>query len=131
MLVVPAELRPSPIHGIGVFLLTPVKKGALIWRFDSRIDRVYSQDELENLPAPLRKFTETYAMWHKPSNLWVICGDYACYMNHSETPNTLSMGAVFADDVAACDLAAGVELTTDYRVICDSTLETGTLSTIV
>ena len=41
MLMVKTELRPSAIHGIGVFLLEDVHKGDLIWRFDSRIDRVF------------------------------------------------------------------------------------------
>jgi SET domain-containing protein len=40
MLMVATELKESPIHGIGVFLLQPVRQGELVWRFDSRIDRV-------------------------------------------------------------------------------------------
>ena len=43
MLMVETELRRSEIHGTGVFLLEPVRKGDLIWRFDSRLDRVYSE----------------------------------------------------------------------------------------
>jgi hypothetical protein len=69
-----------------------------------------------------------YAIWHKASNLWMICGDHASYINHSEDPNTFSMGGVFADDITARDLAAGIGLITDYRRICDYTLETGKLS---
>ena len=33
MLLTLTELRASPIHGFGVFLLAPVKKGELVWRF--------------------------------------------------------------------------------------------------
>ena len=67
MLLVETELRPSPIHGIGVFLLQPVCRGELIWRFDSRIDRVYSEEEIATLPEPMRRFLRTYSTWHEPT----------------------------------------------------------------
>jgi SET domain-containing protein len=50
MMLVETELRPSPIHGLGVFLLQPVSKGDLIWRFDARIDRVYTEAEIARSP---------------------------------------------------------------------------------
>lgn len=106
MLMVEAELRPSAIHGIGVFLLENVRKGDLIWRFDSRIDRVFHDHEF-------------YSTYHSELGLWVLCGDNGRHFNHSDNPNTRSLGVAFGDDVAAADLKAGTELTTDYRTICD------------
>lgn len=120
VLVVETELRPSSIQGIGVFLRQPVRQAQLIWRFDSRIDRVYSDSELETLPAQTRDFIRTYSTWHDAMGLWVLCGDNGRHFNHSERPNTLSHGIAFGDDVAARDLAAGEELTSDYRTICDA-----------
>src|SRR4051812_5845257 len=61
MMMCETELRPSPIHGIGVFLLEPVKAGQLLWRFDSRIDRIYSQGEFSSLPVRMQRFIETYS----------------------------------------------------------------------
>lgn len=120
MLLFDTELKVSPIHGIGVFLLEPVKEGDVIWRFDSRIDRVYSENELEDLPPLLRQFLRVYSTLHEPSGLWVLCGDNGRHFNHSDTPNTLSQGIAFGDDVACWDMPAGTELTSDYRTICDS-----------
>jgi uncharacterized protein len=120
MLMVETELRPSAIHGTGVFLLEPVRKGELIWRFDSRIDRVYGEDEIASLPERMQRFLRTYSTWHEATQLWILCGDNGRHFNHSDTPNTLSLGTGFGDDVAAEDLPAGVELTTDYALICDS-----------
>ncbi|HEX8126786.1 MAG TPA: SET domain-containing protein [Allosphingosinicella sp.] len=120
MLMVETELRQSEIHGTGVFLKQPVRKGDLIWRFDSRIDRVYSEDEIAGLPERVRNFLRTYSTWHEATRLWILCGDNGRHFNHSDTPNTLSLGAGFGDDVAAEDLPAGVELTTNYALICDS-----------
>lgn len=120
MMLFDTELKVSPIHGIGVFLLEPVKAGDVVWRFDSRIDRVYSDLELEELPKKLRQFLRIYSTLHAESGLWVLCGDNGRHFNHSDTPNTLSQGIAFGEDVAADDLPIGTELTSDYRTICDS-----------
>jgi hypothetical protein len=50
MMLVETELKPSTIHGFGVFLTQPIHKGELIWRFDSRIDLVYTEEEIATLP---------------------------------------------------------------------------------
>jgi SET domain-containing protein len=120
MLMVETELRPSSIHGLGVFLTEPVRKGQLIWRFDSRIDRVFSDAELREMPEMLQNFLRTYSTLHDGLKLWVLCGDNGRHFNHSDEPNTRSLGIAFGDDVAAEDLPAGTELTSDYRTICDA-----------
>lgn len=120
MMMVETELRQSDIHGTGVFLLEPVRKGELVWRFDSRIDRVYGEADLASLPERTQRFLRTYSTWHEATQLWILCGDHGRHFNHSDTPNTLSLAAGFGDDVAAEDLPAGAELTTNYALICDS-----------
>jgi len=119
MMMVETELRPSAIHGLGVFLLTPVGAGQLIWRFDSRIDRVYSPAEVESLPEHIQRYLRTYSTWHDGAGLWVLCGDNGRYFNHAEAPTTVSDAISFGEDRAIRDLAAGEELTSDYRTICD------------
>jgi hypothetical protein len=125
MLMVETELRGSPIHGIGVFLLEDVKEGDLIWRFDSRIDRVFADAELSELPDHLSEFLQVYSTYHEQSGLWVLCGDNGRHFNHSDNPNTVSLGVAFGDDIAATNLPAGTELTTDYNLICDAIRQRG------
>src|SRR3954451_8822230 len=120
MLMVETELRESRIHGIGVFLTEPVQAGQLIWRFDSRIDRVFSDREMHEMPERLQRFLRTYSTLHGDLKLWVLCGDNGRHFNHSEQPNTRSLGIAFGDDVAAEDIEPGTELTSDYRTICDA-----------
>jgi hypothetical protein len=120
MMMVDTVLGPSSIHGIGVFLSEPVQAGQLIWRFDSRIDRAFSEQELGDMPPLLRSFLRTYSTLHDELKLWVLCGDNGRHFNHSDTPNTRSLGIAFGDDLAAADLPAGTELTSDYRTICDA-----------
>jgi hypothetical protein len=125
MMLVDTELRPSGIHGLGVFLLQPVRQGDVIWQFDSRIDRVYSPDEVDSLPEHLQHFLSTYSTWHEQVGLWVLCGDNGRHFNHSVDPNTISDGIAFGRDIAAADLPAGTELTSDYRTICDNVRQNG------
>lgn len=120
MMMVETELRASPIQGVGVFLKEDVAKGRLLWRFDSRLDRVYSPAELESLPEITADFIRRFSTWHEETSLWILCGDNGRHFNHSDTPNTVSAGIGYGDDVAAEDLEAGTELTTDYRTICDA-----------
>jgi hypothetical protein len=120
MLMVETELGPSPIHGIGVFLLEDVRKDQLIWRFDSRIDRVFADSELREMPEQLRDFMAVYSTYQEQSGLWVLCGDNGRHLNHSDDPNTISMGVAFGDDIAAGNLPAGTEITTNYNMICDA-----------
>jgi hypothetical protein len=117
--MVETELRPSAIHGIGVFLLRSVRAGELVWRFDSRIDRVYTPEEVASLPAHMQAYLRTYCTWHEGAGVYVLCGDNGRYFNHSDAPTTVSNGISFGEDRAARDLAAGEELTSDYRTICD------------
>ena len=125
MMMVETELKPSPIHGTGVFLLAPVRKGELIWRFDSRIDRVYTADEVASLPEHMQQFLDTYATWHEATGLYVLCGDNGRYFNHSSQPTTVSDSISFGEDRAARDLVAGEELTSDYTTICDNVRRNG------
>ena len=120
MLMVETELRASAIHGIGVFLTQSVRAGDLIWTFDSRIDRVFSDSELREMPDRLQRFMRTYSTLHADLKLWVLCGDNGRHFNHSDRPSTRSLGIAFGDDVAAEDLEPGTELTSDYRTICDA-----------
>jgi SET domain-containing protein len=120
MMMVDTELRPSPIQGIGVFLLEDVRKGQLIWRYDSRIDRIYGEAELSSLPERAQRFIRVYSTLHEGTKLRLLCGDNGRHFNHSPAPNTTSLGVTFGDDIAAADLGRGTELTSDYNEICDS-----------
>jgi SET domain-containing protein len=125
MMMVETELKPSTIHGLGVFLIQPVRKGELIWRFDSRVDLIYTEEEIATLPVHVQCYLRTYTTWHETAGVYVLCGDNGRYFNHSDAPTTISNAISFGDDRAARDLAAGDELTSDYRTICDHVRQNG------
>jgi hypothetical protein len=120
MMMIETELRASPISGIGVFATERVRAGELVWRFDSRIDRIFSDEEIGDMPERLQRFLRRYSTLHAGLRMWVLCGDNGRFFNHSDTPNTRSLGIAFGDDVAASDIEPGTELTSDYRTICDA-----------
>jgi SET domain-containing protein len=124
-MMVDTELKPSPIHGLGVFLLAPVRRGELIWRFDARIDRVYTEEEIATLPAHMQRYLRTYSTWHGETGLFVLCGDNGRYFNHADEPTTVSNAISFGEDRAVRDLAIGEELTSDYGTICDNVRRNG------
>lgn len=125
MMMVETEIKPSAIHGLGVFLKEPVKKGGLIWRFDSRIDRVYTPEEVASLPGHMQRYLRTYSTWHAGIGVYVLCGDNGRFFNHSDRPSTVSDAISFGEDRAIRDLDAGEELTSDYATICDDVRENG------
>jgi uncharacterized protein len=115
MLRIPTFLAPSTIPGAGIGLFTraPVGKGTILWQFDPGLDR-----ELLELPddPQLRRWVLVYGyVPHDDPKRWVLCMDDARFFNHSDTPNCTD-----TDDFtrAGRDLAAGEELTSDYRAFC-------------
>jgi SET domain-containing protein len=122
MLLVPTKLLPSSIHGIGVFLLAPVKKGQLVAQFDPRIDCTFTTEEIEALPPLMRDYVYTYTSWNKEKGLWLFYGDNNRFCNHSDHPTLWAPDGAFGKEIAACDLAIGDELTSDYRQISDNSM---------
>lgn len=119
MLLVETRIGPSSIHGIGLFAAEPIPKGVVTWRFRSSFDCVLTLAEYINFPTRTRRFIDEYGCWSEHDKMWMLCGDNARFMNHSDEPSTRSLGIGFADDVAARDILSGEELTCDYRTICD------------
>jgi len=111
MLCVPTYVAQSRIHGWGLFAAEPLVRGRLVWRFDPRVDRILTDEELEAEAQTSELPLRTFVYQAKPG-LWVLCGDDAVYMNHAADPN--------CDDpdrtVARRDIAVGQELTVDYRL---------------
>jgi len=115
MFYVKVYLRPSPIQGLGCFAGERIAKHQKVWVFDSRIDTRIPYDELPNLPVAMREFLDTYGYVETIDGQKVVthCGDFAKHMNHSDTPNVIS---VFEKGVnlATRDIEEGEELTCDY-----------------
>ncbi|MDX2309601.1 MAG: SET domain-containing protein [Hyphomicrobium sp.] len=119
MLLVETRVGPSPIAGIGLFALEPIKAGTRTWMFTPGFDQLFTEDQIAGLPPAARHQLETYTYRHAASGLFIFCIDNARFMNHADDPNTAGYhegGRVEGYDTALRDIAAGEELTCDYRL---------------
>ncbi|HZD89134.1 MAG TPA: SET domain-containing protein [Pseudolabrys sp.] len=110
MLLVKTYLDKSPIHGLGVFALDDIPKGAKIWRFVEGFDRAYTLKEFARLPKQAREFLQLYGYRVDGEVLFTV--DYDRHINHSDEPNTEMRGGYV---IARWDIPKGTEITNDYR----------------
>lgn len=116
-------LKPSLIHGIGVFAIVDIPKGC---------QNIFSRnvgewiklaiDDVERLPEHSRSLVETYCLfddthYYVPDYGFKVM-DMVNYLNHSSTPNVISVndGEYFE---ALVDIPAGTELLVNYEKIVD------------
>jgi SET domain-containing protein len=114
------RLKPSPIHGIGVFAIRRIPKGSCVFGADDAALVWVSKKQIEHLPEPLKRLYNDFSV--------IMADRYGCptsfndltvswYLNHSENPN------VTADDsfrfYALRDIEEGEELTVNYRTYSD------------
>jgi len=121
MLLVPTYVAPSAIHGLGLFAAEPIPAGTVVWRFNSVLDRVLDRAWAASLPEVAQQFLARYA--YRRGTQLVLCGDDGRFVNHSDAP-TLAERPDTAS-VAARDIAAGEELTEDYRAFDDDFVTKG------
>jgi SET domain-containing protein len=103
-------LKPSSIQGIGVFTLTPIKKGEKVSLSNENDARIIPESALARLP-------KAYSQYHVPDveeNWWgpinYHCMSIGWYLNHSRNPN-IDVSCNFA---ALRRIGKGEELTIDY-----------------
>jgi len=111
------RVEPSRIPGAGkgLFLDEAVARGRVITAPDN-IHTVWPEAKLRQYPADSIEVESSVRWFEDQFSLTPEWSD-ECYINHSFTPNALwHLGFVFAAD----DLAAGTEITVDYRLVIGS-----------
>lgn len=115
MLVVPTELRPSAIHGLGVFALRALRAGEVVSRYLPPFDVQYPVELLAAVTPVERGYLRNFSYLSRFSGVWILPGDHDRYMNHSDDPNVGMNPNGNTENLALRDIAAGEELTCDYR----------------
>lgn len=129
MMKVPVEIARSKTHGYGVFALTEIKKGEVVWSFSRIFDHVIPQyvavraDKKEQHKLLVRGFRNP----HSTEEI-VMCGDEAQFMNFppmSHDPNVIVSGNIDGFDIliAAVDIAPGDELLVEPASDLDYTVK--------
>ena len=117
-------IQPSPLHGIGVFAIRDIPMGTRDM-FSQGVGEWIKLTiaEVEALPKHSRDLVENHCLfdedvYYVPDYGFKVV-DLVIYLNHSDTPNVISVndGEYFE---AIRDIAAGEELLVDYGTIVDS-----------
>jgi SET domain-containing protein len=114
-----AALKPSPVHGIGVFAIRDIPKGCRsVFSKPNKHWIKLSKKKISRLPAHSIELIETYCLsdeknYYVPDFGFKIV-DLVIFLNHSDdTPNLVSVdeGNYYE---ALRDIAAGEELLISY-----------------
>jgi SET domain-containing protein len=109
---VPTYLSRSSIHGLGVFTPVFIPAGTLIWNLDPDVDWVLGEADIDRFPEAYREKIRSYC-YLEESGSYILCGDNARFMNHSDDPNCDDWTS--SSTLAHRDIEPGEELTCDYR----------------
>jgi SET domain-containing protein len=114
-------LKPSPVHGIGVFAIREIPKGCrnIFSTYEAQWIKLPIA-EVDQLPTHSKDLVETYCLYDEENYYVPEYGfkimDMVNYLNHSSSPNVQSVddGEFF---IALRDIAAGEELLVNYGAI--------------
>jgi len=116
-------IKPSHLHGIGVFAIRDIPKGTKNIFSKGVGDWIkVSKEEVEALPQHSKDLIENHCLFDEDFYFIPDYGfklvDLVIYLNHSETPNVISLndGEEFE---AIRDIAIGEELLVDYGTIVE------------
>jgi len=116
-------IKPSPLHGIGVFAIRTIPKGTKNIFSEGMGEWIQvSKQEVDTLPSSSKDLIENHCLFDEDHYFIPEYGfklvDLVIYLNHSEIPNVRSLneGEQFE---ALRDIQEGEELLVDYVTIVD------------
>lgn len=115
MLVIHAYIGNSALHGLGVFTRDAIRAGQVVSQFRPPLDVMVTREFVDSLSVPERDYLHHFAYLSLFLHVYILTGDHDRYMNHGGEPNVGIAQDRTTDSVALRDIAAGEELTCDYR----------------
>lgn len=115
MLLVKTKIGPSKIEDTGLFAAEPIKAGTKMWVLEPKLDISLSKEEIASLSSAAQEQFYRYAYLDKVTKKYLLCGDDARFLNHSETPNC-DESKEYDSTYAMRDIDVNEELTVDYGV---------------
>lgn len=120
------EVRPSSLHGLGVFAKQDIPKGTLWWHARPGKDLILiSREQFEVLRTSFVSPTSdgllnslyTYSYYSADHEALVLILDNARYTNHSATPNSAEYEMEKEiGSIAVRDIRAGEEILENYNL---------------
>lgn len=109
MLLVRTQLKPSLIHGVGVFAAEFIPEGTKIGEWLEGVDLTLPEALVLNMPI----IQQETIRWHAYlcHHMYWLNADNMRFFNHSPQPNTRQNSTC---DYATKDIRVGEEITCDY-----------------
>jgi SET domain-containing protein len=117
------EVKPSKIHGLGLYAKKFMPKGTVWWHAREKDVLIVTKDQFQTLDSSAKSSSMenyitlllTYSYYERDFDALVFCLDNCRYVNHSPNPNsgTPEDESPFRS-VALRDIQVGEELTEDY-----------------
>lgn len=116
------ELRPSLIHGLGLFTLEDIAKDQIVWEHDAIFDGWIHANLLKHdVLKAFREYVDHLYPYDAEIESYIRAADNMNWANHSNDPNLLAPTKYL--HIAARDISKDEELTVNYRQICDLAAE--------
>lgn len=115
MIHIDYKLKPSNLHGIGLFAGQPIKKGSVVYTASPLLDLNITQEQFDSLDQKEKDEIIWWGFFDEPSQMWHVDFDVSKFINHS--PNATLTQATDHDEaylIAARDIQSGEELTQNY-----------------
>jgi len=118
-----AEVRPSQIHGLGLFAKKLIQKGAIWWHARPQDVLIITKEQFSTIETSyksplLNNFLNTlltYSYYEKDTDTLVSCLDDSRYINHSFDANSGNSKEEYGFySIADKDIQPGEEITEDY-----------------
>ena len=119
------EVKPSDIHGLGLFAKIKIPKGTIWWHAKPQDVLIIKKDQFLKLDNSIKvpliekvmKALLTYSYYERELDALIFCLDNSRYVNHSFNANS---GASEDENgfmsVALRDILPGEEITEDYSM---------------
>jgi len=117
MLLVKTIIKPSSIHGIGLFADQDILKGTVIWKFSPGLDLEINHLDFEKLNQYEKDIILFFGFHSKKTGNYHLSFDNVRFINHSANGN-ISIETKINDIeyplIANIDIKKGDELTQNY-----------------
>lgn len=117
MMMVPVTVGKSAIHGMGIFAVSPIRAGTVIWEYTPGLDRQVSHYAVNFGDPRIISYIKQRG-YVNPDRLqvWVICVDEAQFWNFPKRgePANTKLGGLLDGEyliLAARDIEANEEIT--------------------
>lgn len=118
MLLVKTKVKPSKIHGLGLFAVERIPAGTFVWKFSPDLDLEIDPVNFKQLPKPAQEYILFHGFLSRRTGKYHLSFDDVRYINHSSDKSNIATADESKDVelplVALRDILPGEEILQNY-----------------